>query len=247
MRQTRASWRTRYPLEPMNARSEIPLLAAMKRIEMDLAEGRSQEAIEHARRPAREVQRMAAEPDRRQAEAAVPCARISTCAMTSERVTRCARRCARPAARIWSGRFSTAVAADQELMRTLHSNSAENRELRDYSRGSLGRDAKANPASREESAPQADSARRPKRSTERELEIVGMLSRVLTNKKIAQGARHLGRHRQVAHEEHQQQARRHQPRRSIGALPRPGPDRLTSGLHRRRRRSERAPLVPTAS
>src|SRR5439155_25161060 len=37
-----------YPLEPLNATSEVPLLAGLKRVEMDLAERRPREALERA-------------------------------------------------------------------------------------------------------------------------------------------------------------------------------------------------------
>jgi LuxR family maltose regulon positive regulatory protein len=174
----------RHPLEPLSATSEIPLLAGMKSIEMDLAEGRARDALERANGLLMKCVAW------RRNQAAVRLNLLASRAQLALHDRDAACRLVETAVQTGLRRGLVRTFLDEGpqvtgLMHILLSTASLDGGLRDHVARLLASDAEANPPPVGALPGSAASNPPTERLTERELEIVGMLSRVLTNKKIA--------------------------------------------------------------
>ncbi|MGH6622965.1 MAG: LuxR C-terminal-related transcriptional regulator, partial [Burkholderiaceae bacterium] len=174
---------TSHPLEPLNATSEIPLLASLKRVETDLAEANPRQALEGA-----DVLVAKCTAWRRH-QLVVRLKLLVVRAQLSLRNVEAALAALRDALHVGRRRGMVRTYLDsgvqvRDLMRSMLASGSEEPELLDYLAWLLAREDKASVAPAKGAARKASTAP-PVGITERELEIVGMLARVLTNKKIA--------------------------------------------------------------
>lgn len=172
----------RYALEPSSARSEIPLVAGLKRIELELADGRPRPALALAGPLLTHCSAW------RRHQLAARLTLLSVRAHLDLREVDSARAALCDALRLGRRRGLVRTFLDNgpkvmELLRMLPLTDAGDADLRDYAAALTGKEAR-DAALPPKSAP-ARPAAAAQMLTERELEIVGMLGRVLTNKKIA--------------------------------------------------------------
>jgi LuxR family maltose regulon positive regulatory protein len=173
-----------HPLEPLSATSEIPLLAGLARIEMDLAEGRSREALDRAEAL------IAKCTEWRRNLLVVRLKLLAVRAHLDVRDADSAATALRGALQLGRRRGMVRIFLDggpqvARAMQSMLATCSEDTELLDYLRSLAARDTKVDDAPVKTSARKATTAPPAGMLTEREVEIVGMLSRVLTNKKIA--------------------------------------------------------------
>ena len=172
-----------YSLDPLNATSEIPLLASLRRIEMDLAGNLPEVALERAgalleKCIAWRRNRVAAKLALLQVRAHLLLRDEASAVTALRRALHLGRRRGLARTYLDSGVQVT------DLMRTLLSTGNEDVEVLDYLAWLLAKVPMATPTAARAVSRKTTLAP-PIAVTDRELEIVGMLSRVLTNKKIA--------------------------------------------------------------
>ena len=171
-------------LEPLGATSEVALVAELKRVEIDVAQNRAREALERAERLAAQCSGW------RRHQLVVRLKLLAARAHLGLREVDAAIAALREALHIGRRRglvrsFLDGGTQIRDLMRSRLASGAEDADVLDYLSRLLAGDAEPAPAPAKNGARKAASVAPVELLTERELEIVGMLSRVLTNKKIA--------------------------------------------------------------